>query len=214
MSSSICSCISRAVTALQRWRMRSDSVVFPWSMWATIEKLRMRLGSVIGERRDAYSRPVSASPSGQPATAAAGPAARSRSGRPARRNRSRPAHAIIAALSVVKERSGRWTGTPCSRRPRPRASRAARCSRRRRPRGRASGCPRRAWTAATRSSRASTIARWKDASRSTSSGVEGAPGRAASRRRRASRARAASRSSGPRRRSRASRRPRVRSGSG
>ena len=34
----------------QRWRMRSDSVVFPWSMWATIEKLRMKLGSVIGER--------------------------------------------------------------------------------------------------------------------------------------------------------------------
>src|SRR5262245_9933462 len=49
MSSSICSCISRAETAPQTWRIRSESVVLPWSMWATIAKLRMKRGSVIGE---------------------------------------------------------------------------------------------------------------------------------------------------------------------
>ena len=33
--------VSRSATAPQRCRIRSDRVVLPWSMWATIEKLRM-----------------------------------------------------------------------------------------------------------------------------------------------------------------------------
>ena len=112
MSSSICSCISRAVTALQRCRMRSDSVVLPWSMWATIEKLRMQRGSVIGERRDdtGFGPQV---PRGHRDRAGA----RAGSLGPSRRKRRRPAQAIMAALSVVKARSGSRTGTRCRRAP-------------------------------------------------------------------------------------------------
>src|SRR6185503_7696059 len=42
MSSRNCADISRAETAPVRSRSRSASVDFPWSMWAMIEKLRMR----------------------------------------------------------------------------------------------------------------------------------------------------------------------------
>ncbi len=53
LSSSTCSVISRAVSAPVISRIRSESVVFPWSMWATIEKLRMREGSVMACDGDA-----------------------------------------------------------------------------------------------------------------------------------------------------------------
>jgi hypothetical protein len=42
MSSRNCADISRAETAPVRSSRRSASVDFPWSMWAMIEKLRMR----------------------------------------------------------------------------------------------------------------------------------------------------------------------------
>src|SRR5688572_17252767 len=42
MLSSICACASRAVTAPHASRIRSASVVLPWSMCAMIEKLRIR----------------------------------------------------------------------------------------------------------------------------------------------------------------------------
>src|SRR5207245_10939908 len=48
MSSRNCADISRAETAPVASRMRSASVDFPWSMWAMIEKLRMRVGSRSG----------------------------------------------------------------------------------------------------------------------------------------------------------------------
>jgi hypothetical protein len=47
LSSRTCSVISRAVSAPVISRILSESVVFPWSMWAMIEKLRMREGSVM-----------------------------------------------------------------------------------------------------------------------------------------------------------------------
>src|SRR5512143_1467423 len=60
LSSSTCSCISRADRAPVISRIRSESVVFPWSMCATIEKLRMREGSGMAKRvilRDGFERP-------------------------------------------------------------------------------------------------------------------------------------------------------------
>src|SRR5262245_35597871 len=42
MVSSTCSLISRSDRPPQRWMKRSASVDLPWSMWAMIEKLRMR----------------------------------------------------------------------------------------------------------------------------------------------------------------------------
>ena len=44
----ICSFISRIVTLPHSWISRSESVDLPWSMWAMIEKLRIRLMSVMG----------------------------------------------------------------------------------------------------------------------------------------------------------------------
>ena len=44
IESSTCARMSRPVTVFVTSRMRSASVDFPWSMWAMIEKLRMRLG--------------------------------------------------------------------------------------------------------------------------------------------------------------------------
>jgi hypothetical protein len=41
--------MSRAATAPVRCKRRSERVVFPWSMWAMIEKLRM-LADFIKER--------------------------------------------------------------------------------------------------------------------------------------------------------------------
>jgi len=53
MSSRNCADISRADTAPVRSRMRSASVDFPWSMWAMMEKLRMRaVSSVASLRRE------------------------------------------------------------------------------------------------------------------------------------------------------------------
>ncbi len=105
------------------------------------------------------------------------------------------------------DRSGRWTGTPCSV---PQAASVARSSvLAATPPERASArMPSAAWTSSTRETSAVTMARWKDASRSTSSGSSASPGRAASRRSGAAGARGASPSSGPRTRSRASRRTR------
>ena len=48
MVSSSCAFISRSVTVPVDWISRSASVDFPWSMWATMEKLRMRAMSVMG----------------------------------------------------------------------------------------------------------------------------------------------------------------------
>src|SRR4051794_27759275 len=45
MESRSCSRMSREATVLVISRMRSASVDLPWSMWAMIEKLRMRLWS-------------------------------------------------------------------------------------------------------------------------------------------------------------------------
>src|SRR5436190_5423687 len=46
IESRYCSRISRASTAPVSSRMRSDSVDLPWSMWAMIEKFRMRARSM------------------------------------------------------------------------------------------------------------------------------------------------------------------------
>ena len=48
IASSICSFMSRVSTVPVSWMRRSASVDFPWSIWATMEKLRMREMSVIG----------------------------------------------------------------------------------------------------------------------------------------------------------------------
>ena len=89
---------------------------------------------------------------------------------PSRRNRSSPAHAIIAALSVVRERSGRCTGTPFSLAPgRERRAQLRVGGHAPGERERPDALVARA-RSSTRSSRAATIARWKEASRSTSSG--------------------------------------------
>src|SRR5207244_11569441 len=48
MESRICSFISRAGTLPHSWMSRSESVDLPWSMWAMIAKLRIRLVSVMG----------------------------------------------------------------------------------------------------------------------------------------------------------------------
>ncbi len=47
MVSSNCSRMSRSATVPVRWRKRSASVDLPWSMWAMMQKLRMRARSVI-----------------------------------------------------------------------------------------------------------------------------------------------------------------------
>src|SRR3954470_5929584 len=46
MESSTCSCISRAINDPVSSRRRSESVDFPWSIWAMIAKLRMCLRSI------------------------------------------------------------------------------------------------------------------------------------------------------------------------
>ena len=46
IESRYCSRISRMSTAPVTSRMRSDSVDFPWSMWAMMEKLRIRASSM------------------------------------------------------------------------------------------------------------------------------------------------------------------------
>ena len=48
MESSSCSFMSRSATVPVDWISRSASVDLPWSMWATMEKLRMCAVSVIG----------------------------------------------------------------------------------------------------------------------------------------------------------------------
>ena len=49
IESSICSFMSRSATVPVSWISRSASVDLPWSIWATIEKLRMvSIGAVIG----------------------------------------------------------------------------------------------------------------------------------------------------------------------
>src|SRR3989344_953504 len=50
MESSTCSFISRWVRAPVSWMSRSDRVDFPWSMWATMEKVRMRESGVVMRR--------------------------------------------------------------------------------------------------------------------------------------------------------------------
>src|SRR2546423_13140031 len=50
-----CSFFSRSVSAPVASRMRSASVDFPWSMWAMIEKLRMKRGSAAILDRCFYS---------------------------------------------------------------------------------------------------------------------------------------------------------------
>jgi flagellar biosynthesis protein FlhB len=47
IASSIWSCMSRSATVPVSWISRSASVDFPWSIWATMEKLRMRASSVM-----------------------------------------------------------------------------------------------------------------------------------------------------------------------
>ena len=61
-----CSAFSRWLSAPVRSRRRSESVVFPWSMWAMIEKLRMLLLLHVGPggapgraRQTPYSQSVS-----------------------------------------------------------------------------------------------------------------------------------------------------------
>src|SRR5262245_26678048 len=57
IESRTCSVISRAERPPVCWISRSDRVDLPWSMWATMEKLRMRsLGVMI--QRGGYSSPV------------------------------------------------------------------------------------------------------------------------------------------------------------
>src|SRR3954451_17319810 len=59
MSSSSCSFMSRRLTVPVNSSNRSASVLLPWSMWATIEKLRMYFGSGMEEgygRQDAGDR--------------------------------------------------------------------------------------------------------------------------------------------------------------
>ena len=48
IESSSCSFMSRSATVPVDWISRSASVDLPWSMWATMEKLRMCAGSVMG----------------------------------------------------------------------------------------------------------------------------------------------------------------------
>ena len=47
MLSSTWAVISRAVSPPVAWISRSDSVDLPWSMCATMEKLRIRAGSMV-----------------------------------------------------------------------------------------------------------------------------------------------------------------------
>ncbi len=61
IESSSCSCMSRAATVPVDWISRSASVDLPWSIWATMEKLRMWAVSVMrggmGRGRGAVKRP-------------------------------------------------------------------------------------------------------------------------------------------------------------
>src|SRR6059058_3570313 len=50
IESSNCSCMSRSEMVPVRWSKRSDSVVFPWSMWAMMLKLRMCAASIVQMR--------------------------------------------------------------------------------------------------------------------------------------------------------------------
>src|SRR5439155_22774067 len=54
IESSNCSCISRSEIVPVRWSKRSESVVFPWSMWAMMLKLRTCAVSIV-QMRDAES---------------------------------------------------------------------------------------------------------------------------------------------------------------
>src|SRR4051812_12960913 len=59
MSSSSCSFMSRRLTVPVNSSNRSARVLLPWSMWATIEKLRINFGSGMEEgygRQDAGDR--------------------------------------------------------------------------------------------------------------------------------------------------------------
>src|SRR5258705_590246 len=49
MESSTCSFISRCVSPPVSWISRSAKVDLPWSIWATMEKLRICVRSVIGD---------------------------------------------------------------------------------------------------------------------------------------------------------------------
>jgi hypothetical protein len=52
MESSTCSTMSRAATAPVTWISRSARVDLPWSIWATMEKLRMfSMGCAVMARR-------------------------------------------------------------------------------------------------------------------------------------------------------------------
>ena len=58
IESRICSFISRSVTLPHSWISRSDKVDLPWSMWAMIEKLRMREVSVMGRWIAPFAAPT------------------------------------------------------------------------------------------------------------------------------------------------------------
>src|SRR5436189_5977362 len=47
MASSICADMSRSATVPVRFKRRSDSVVFPWSIWAMMLKLRIWAESIV-----------------------------------------------------------------------------------------------------------------------------------------------------------------------
>ncbi len=55
MESRYCSRMSRASTAPVSSRMRSESVVLPWSMWLMIDRLRMEWREIMGVRPLSYS---------------------------------------------------------------------------------------------------------------------------------------------------------------
>jgi len=50
IESSICAFMSRAATVPVIWMSRSARVDLPWSIWATMEKLRMRSSVIMGAR--------------------------------------------------------------------------------------------------------------------------------------------------------------------
>ena len=143
----------------------------------------------------------------------------------ATRDRAAAAERGSARLPAVPQQSGKRdhrgvvgrearapAGAPGrgARPPTPRASRRSSEFAATPPESASGGSPRPRCTVSTRSTSAVTIARWKDARRSTRSGGSERPGRAARRRRRASRTPAASPSSGRRTRNRSSRRRRGR----
>src|SRR5271154_538660 len=63
IESSTCSFISRAVRPPVSWIRRSERVDLPWSMWATMEKLRIWLSGVdIGAPLACFTRPPAIQP--------------------------------------------------------------------------------------------------------------------------------------------------------